>query len=597
MAVRWAITGGTWSSTSTWNDGATLGIPTTGDDVWSNGFTVNMDTNATVNSLNNSARSRDIATPQMTANNAPSPFVAAASSIFGGNQPFEAFNRNYTSTTYWTSNGLPSWLSIDFGSTIVIDGYTIFGSSNSVDNPRNWTFEGSNNNTSWNILHTVTSATAIPSSGSYSIASIGNVTAYRYYRVNISANGSTNTSRITELELYQPGTAALAAGGSFNFNTSGVSVTGSTFSPSSSNLINVSAVSGNVSLTLLSSPQLNAPINPCINHSGNCNLTINSSAILGSGGVNNNVLIGKTSLGNLIVNSFLRIQTTTSGSFVINSNSGTVIINGDVIGNVSTGSGSHTINHVGGNLIVNGNVQGSLTNTTTYGINSAGTSLTVNGNVTGLLGSPILTSTPTTINGNIFGGTGSAGISTTAPLTISGSVFARAAAGISTTSAIAITVSGDVYASATANGISSTNASGIVNLTGNMYNSLGRNAIYCPNIFISNSATTLWRMDIGGGLTRTLYSADSFPNLPSTSDVRRLVSYGPASGLTGTMWVASPSDIRKGVLTDNTVGTADITATDILNFINTSSDPLAVRMKTMLTDNSAGQLISEYNFV
>jgi hypothetical protein len=130
-----------------------------------------------------------------------------------------------------------------------------------------------------------------------------------------------------------------------------------------------------------------------------------------------------------------------------------------------------------------------------------------------------------------------------------------------------------------------------------MYNSLGRNAIFCQNIFISNSATTLWRMDIGGGLTRTLYSVDSFPNLPSTSDVRRLVSYGPASGLTGTMWVASPSDTRIGVLTDNTVGTADITATDILNFINTSSDPLAVRMRTMLTDNSAGQLISEYNFV
>jgi hypothetical protein len=63
------------------------------------------------------------------------------------------------------------------------------------------------------------------------------------------------------------------------------------------------------------------------------------------------------------------------------------------------------------------------------------------------------------------------------------------------------------------------------------------------------------------------------------------------------MWVASPSDTRIGVLTDNTVGTADITATDILNFINTSSDPLAVRMRTMLTDNSAGQLISEYNFV
>jgi hypothetical protein len=162
---------------------------------------------------------------------------------------------------------------------------------------------------------------------------------------------------------------------------------------------------------------------------------------------------------------------------------------------------------------------------------------------------------------------------------------------------ITINITGDTYAGLQPAVNCSAFPNSVVNLTGNMYNNLGRMAILCPNVFISNTATTLWRMDIGGGLTRTLYSLDTFPNLPSTTNVRQGVGFGPSSGLTGTMVVPSVSNVRTSVPVDNTVGIADITATDILNFINTSSDPLAVRMRTMLTDNSAGQIISEYNFV
>jgi len=51
MAVRWAVASGNFSSTSTWNDGAILGIPTGSDDVFTNGFTVNMDVSTVVTSL------------------------------------------------------------------------------------------------------------------------------------------------------------------------------------------------------------------------------------------------------------------------------------------------------------------------------------------------------------------------------------------------------------------------------------------------------------------------------------------------------------------------------------------------------------------
>jgi len=135
--IRWAIQNGDNNALSTWNDSGTLGLPTSSDDVFTNGFTVNMVANATYISMNNSARARDIATPAMTANNAPSPYVAAASS---GSNPWNAFDRNNNpATNFWTANAATAWISMDFGtgSSIIIDAYTIFGCNNQAENPRN----------------------------------------------------------------------------------------------------------------------------------------------------------------------------------------------------------------------------------------------------------------------------------------------------------------------------------------------------------------------------------------------------------------------------------------------------------------------------
>jgi len=294
--------------------------------------------------------------------------------------------------------------------------------------------------------------------------------------------------------------------------------------------------------------------------------------------------VSKSGAGQITMNGNLIMGTgTNSGAanYVLESTNGNTIINGDIIGFQGTGAGSatalQTIRQTSGNLTING----SVSPITLGGFNAGyctilfqGTTFNLNGNTLGNNNANIITTGTVNVNGEVSGGN---------------AIFAN--------STITINVTGNTYAGLGSAINCSSFPSSVVNLTGNMFNNLGRMAIWCPNIFISNSTTTLWRMDIGGGLTRTLYSADSFPNLPSTSNVRNLVQYGPASGLTGTMVVASPSDIRRNVLTDNTVGTANITAQDILNFINTSSDPLAVRMRTMLTDNSAGQLISEYNFV
>ena len=632
MAVRWLISGGgNFSSTSVWNDGTLLGIPTTGDDVFTNGFTVNMDTNATVNSLNNSARARDIATPQMTSNNAPSPFVAAASTVNSTNDAFRAFDRVYTTGTYFETGigNSTGWLSMDFGSSIIIDGYTIFASNAQTTSPQNWQFQGSNNNSTWTTLHTVTLPSAIAAGSSYSISSIGNTTSYRYYRINITLNGGANSIRITELELYQPGTAAIASGGSFNFNTAGVTVsatsTSASLSAGATNLITVTATTGTVTLSLGSATSTAVQ---CFSHTGACNFTLNGIRYIST--TTNVVCIAKSSSGTITITGdiFGSATTNANNSHGLSSSNGNTI----VIGNVFGGSAPSGLNCLGiiqtaGNVTVTGNVTGgtgtnihgiSLTGAasqftingdvrggsaaTAHGINFGGTLGIVNGNVTGGGGSSAHGIDTTTggvnVTGNVIGNVGN-GLAIAGNSNIVGNIFAGSSGnglGRISTNSFTVTVTGDVYSSATAFGIQLTGTgTQVVNLTGNMYNTLGRSAIWCPNVFISNTATTLWRMDTGGGNYKFLYSADSTPNLPATTDVRFGTTFGPALSLTGTMVTVSAANTRKDVPTDNTVGTGELTSADIISGINASSDSLAVRLKNTLTDTTAGNIISQYN--
>lgn len=604
MAVRWAIASGNWSNTATWNDGAILGIPTASDDIFSNTFTVNANQSFQVLTLNSTARARDIATPQMTANNAPSPYVAAASSQFAvGQEAYRAFDRNYTpGSNYWTGNALPAWLSFDFGSSIIIDGYTIYGSSNATDNPRNWTFEGSANNTTWTTLHTVTSGTAIPNNGTYSISSIGNPTAYRYYRINISATGGSSTPRINELELYQPGTAALAAGGSFNFNSGSISGSVTSTSPLSagaSNLITVTATTGSVGLTLGGAIG-NSAVSTLISHTGNCDLNLSGTTFTGGTG-NFTRCIVKSSAGNIIITGSLRGGTPSSGNntgHALDSSAGNTIVLGDIFGGTSVaGSISRGINQTAGNITVTGNIVGSSNaNASQQGIGFTGTAIRVIGNVIGGAAHEAINSTgPIFITGNVTG-SAAAGIVTTAPVIVTGSVVAQGAANAISAGAnvVFINVSGSVISSAAANAISATNASAVVNLAGNMVNTSGKTAIYCQNLFLSNTDTTTAQFFTIGSQDRTLYSADSFPNLPSASNVRFGTTYGPGSGNTGTLRMASPQDVRSGVLTDNTTGSAILSIESLSNEVQTSSDPFAQRLRNIATVDAVGYLLTAF---
>ena len=72
---------------------------------------------------------------------------------------------------------------------------------------RDWTFEGSVNNTTWDILDTRTGQTSwgVDEIRSYDCATIP-TTKYRYFRLNVSANnGSANHVALAELVIYEAG--------------------------------------------------------------------------------------------------------------------------------------------------------------------------------------------------------------------------------------------------------------------------------------------------------------------------------------------------------------------------------------------------------
>jgi hypothetical protein len=630
MPVRWAVASGNFSNLAIWNDSASLGLPTASDDIWANNNNINIDQSFSAISLNNSARARDIATPQMTSNSSPSPFVIFASSTAGGNnEPWRAFDRGVTPGTGvgWSaaSGQLTGSIGVDFGSgnSVVIDAYDIVGYNQVIYNPRNWTLEGSNNNISWNILHTVTLPTPIGNSATYSVGSIGNTTAYRYYRINVTLNGGTAPLLLTEILLYQPGTAALAAGGSFIFNSGSISGSATSTTAALSQgttglyLVQVTATTGTVTLNLSSNVEpANAGNIVLINHSGNCNLNLNGQNFRGtSGGGGSPVCIGKSSAGTITVTGNL-IGTTGAA---LSSTNGNTILTGNVIG--GTGGAGHGILQTAGNVTVTGNVTaGSAgfginltgaasqftiignvtggTSTNAVGINFTGTSGSVTGTVTGGAGTSahgISTSGVVNVTGNVNGGSVGAGIAPTANVTIIGNVTGGTAGGaISTASNISMTVTGTVTAG-TVQAISST-STGTVLLTGNMLNVAGRQAIFAQNLFISDTATTQWRLFTPGGQDKTLYSADTFPNQPSSANVRSGSLFGPSNVLSGSMVVPSPSDVRVNVLTDNTVGTGQsLTAADFLAAISASADPYAQRLRNVATVDTVGSLLTGFN--
>lgn len=152
-------------------------------------------------------------TPQMTSNTTPSG-VASASTVYStpNHDAWKAFNRtNIDAYDCWQSSsapsaGTPQWLKYDFGSGFAKKATKIVVVNRNnppPSSPNTFTFEGSNDNTNWTTLLTVTNDTNVVQAGRREF-SFSNTTAYRYYKLNITArNGSAGYVDVGELEIYE----------------------------------------------------------------------------------------------------------------------------------------------------------------------------------------------------------------------------------------------------------------------------------------------------------------------------------------------------------------------------------------------------------
>jgi hypothetical protein len=575
MANYRAVGNGNWSNLATWQDDS-LGyfanstvLPTTADDVYANNFTVTIDGTRNAFTIRNTAfipptNLALMSIPQMSSNTTPSG-AAAASSVNGANPAWLAFDR--TTGTFWQSTGQSAWLSYNFPTGRVIKRYGFFSHSANGNNPRTWTFEGSNNGSTWVVLDTQTNfVTGVSTFHSFDISA--NTTSYTYYRINVTAVQTFGSNvTIPELEMSEVTNlyGGTVAGGGFTFANGG----NLTCSAPTNSVFN-RAVANVYCLTFdLPSGQ-----------SATFNGSVNDVPGISAGRV---ILVQNTGTFNMVGDYGQPNGGNVSARYTIFVNASTTI---NIIGNITNSQISANLNSTlfinAGNPIINitGNVSGGNTNTFNAANGNGiycGTTTTINltGNITTNSNPSIWFGTSGTLNliGNATGGTAHPAvynINTPATIDILGT-----------------TTSGSGYPAI--QGLITT----FVRLRGNVINTDTYCAVLAGRVTIDNNVTSWQFKDSTNAITRTLYTAGVNLGNPDEDDVRDGLDYGPSLDLTGTMIVPPTGSVRKDVPVDNTVGTAEITASDLLEAIAISSAPIAVRLRNVSTVETTGNQIAD----
>lgn len=131
--------------------------------------------------------------------------TASASTVsgsFAASKAFDGIKANGDGWRATTSNS--GWLKYDLGSGngVAINRYKLItaNSGNTNVRPMTWTLEGSNDDSAWTTLDTVADGEIVD--GVEKTFDFVNSTAYRYYRINITATEGGHEPMITELEGY-----------------------------------------------------------------------------------------------------------------------------------------------------------------------------------------------------------------------------------------------------------------------------------------------------------------------------------------------------------------------------------------------------------
>ncbi len=553
--MAYAIQNGNFGSASTWDTGI---VPTGSENAYANGFTIQVSGTVNCNSVRNDASNYylvNTAIPLMTSNTTPSGNVIVSGQGIGA-EGWKAFDRS--NSTMWQCNTVNiGWLGYIFPTGKIIKRYSIFTAGSGV-HPRTWTFEGSNDGSSWTVLDTQTLVTL--SNVTFYTYPITNTTSYTYYRINITATANPGANpALAEFEMTESTSDVIGkvVGGTFNL----LNGTNLTCTASTGVIVGSTTAPITFALPFGSSATVNATI-PSVT------TVVNYAAVLLNGlgtlNFNGDISCGPTSTTNMRV-----INITAAGTLNYN---GVCTNGGNTISQCNSifSSAAATINIIttgfsGGNTLTQANSSVFMNNGGTLFITSSGN--ISNGT------SPAVT---------IIGGVS---------LTIVGSVVGGSIEAIrNTTTAVAsTTIIGSVTAGNAANAIVALAA---VRVVGPLVNTNQYMAVYAPKMLIDS--TTSWQFQQLSGPDITLYAPGANVGNPATSDVRFGVSYGLGS-FTGTLRVPSPSNVLQGNLTDATTGTyLPSSPADFVSELNTSTASVAVRLQNCSTVSTTGDQIASY---
>lgn len=559
MALRVAVATGNWSNPAIWNGGV---LPTVGDVVASNNFTVTIDQNINVDSITNSAQSIANAVPTMTSDNTPSGIVTA-SSFVSGFLPFGAFDTNIN--TEWRYDGA-QWIAYEFTSLKAIDQYIFSSYTTQIG----WTFEGWNGS-SWVVLHTVTGVSV----SGYTSPLLGNSTSYIKYRLNFST--TTLNQRVHTIAFYEYlGTSSAVAGGGFVLNSGVITtLTNSTggIVAGPTNCVTYSAVSGTSTINgIVRGSSTNASVYG-INYTGAANLNINGALTSGPTGNTNSFPVVKSGTGTLtIVGNVTASVGTNAGTAIYNSGTGTINITGNVYATDNSGYGHGIQNIANCTLNITGNIYG--------------------GNIN---------------SGNSIGVFNNQSVST---INIVGNVYGSALnQGVYTNRAGYLNIVGSLVAGDGQHAIFSGSSSAINILSGPFVCSPYGSFPYQVNRMhlIPSVETYLeFRDETTNGVgspgaiapaTRMIAPA-GVSDSPIPANVRFGITYANGS-LVGTLRIPNTNSVAFGVEVDNTIGNAVITPQSVWDFAVanlTTMGSIGERLKKTSTVDSTGAQLSSFEF-
>ena len=428
------------------------------------------------------------------------------------------------------------------------------------------------------------------------------------FNVNIDQN-------ITVLSLRNTSATLIAQGGTFTFNTAGITanISNNIFMATSTviSFILVTATTGTVTLSIPNGNIVGVATSNAtlLNHSGNCNLIITCLSLSG----------------------FTASQQFTITTYTIYKSSTSILtINGNILGKYSSGSVDSNFYFLNGTVNINGNITGGA-GTASGSIAVAtynSTQLTIVGTVTagsGSGGNAIFSTSTGNINitGNILGSSAATAINiSTGTLTITGNVTGNNLNAISVTSSAASVIVNGIITGGSINGTVGINLSGgSLNHVGTAQASAFGSAIKCDNpttttitctgpflrstnivaiasqtLLINSAYNPYFQFRKSDG-TNVTYVDQAASNFPAVGNVRLGTSY--ASGLyTGTLNVPTAAQVLAGIAVDNTTGTLLMTPAQFWNYLISSgftAGSLGERLQNASTVATTGGQIASYN--